>query len=136
MKRYDFTYLENAVRDIVINGGVDTVVYKNRPKSGPQVNSFVVVEASSSVEDKDTFADGHIGIHLFARDIQNMKNDTRLSKMFDALTNCIPAEMEVKDNGVVIAAYIVEQPLIMPDVADNFGFHARILDYPITFKNV
>jgi ribosomal protein S10 len=136
MKSYNPTLIEDAFKAIVINGGVDTTVYKNRPKSGPQKESFVVVECSSSIEDKRTFADGHVGIHLFARDISNMKNDVRLTKMFDKLMEVMPAEVEVKADGEVKAAYVVEEPLIMPDVADNFGFHARILDYPITLKNV
>ena len=133
---YDITKLEDTIRDIVVTAAVSSKVYKNRPKSGPQVDDFVVVEVMENVEDRRAFAETSIGIQLFTRDVDNLKNDKKLSIMYGKVLDAMPAEIEVKDDGVTVASYIVDEPIILPDAPDNFGFHARIMNFPLTLKNV
>lgn len=134
---YDITLLEDAVRGIIITGAVSSTVYKNRPKSGPQVNDFVVVEVMENVIDRRAFADTSIGVEFFSRDVNNLKNDKRLSVMYGKVLDCMPEQIDVKDsNQNVIASYLVDEPVVLPDAPDNFGFHARIMNFSLTLKNV
>lgn len=133
---YDITRLEDAVRNIIIAGAVSSTVYKNRPKSGPQVDDFVVVEVMEDVVDRRAMGETSIGVQLFSRDLDNLKNDKRLSVMYGKVLDCMPEQIDVKEDNVVVASYIVDEPLLLPDAPDNFGFHARIMNFPLTLKNV
>ena len=135
-KAYDITLLEDAVVNIIANGAVDTTIYKNRPKSGPQVSSFVVVEVMENIDDRRALAETSIGVQLFARDVENFKNDKRLSVMYGKVVDCMPPQIDVIKDNAVVASYLVDEPTILPDAPDNFGFHARIINFPLTLKNV
>lgn len=136
MKVYDSTRLEDAIRGLLVSAGVCERVYSGRPKSKVQENAFAVVTLTDSIVDADTYADTHLGIHLFVRDVESEKNGRKLSYMQKMLEGCIPAEMDVMEDGEVVDSYIIDlNPLILPDVADDYGFHARILDFTITIKN-
>ena len=135
-KAYDITLLEDAVVNIIANGAVDTTIYKNRPKSGPQVQSFVVVEVMENISDRRAMAETSIGVQLFARDVENFKNDKRLSVMYGKVVDCMPPQIDVIKNNAVVASYLVDEPTILPDAPDNFGFHARIINFPLTLKNI
>lgn len=134
---YDITQIEDAVRNVIVTGAVSGTVYKNRPKSGPQVDDFVVVEVMENVDNQRAYGETSIGVQLFSRDVNNLKNDKKLSVMYDKVLDCMPAEIVVKDsNQVVIASYLIDEPIILPDAPDGFGFHARIMNFPLTLKNV
>ena len=56
-----------------------------------------------------------------------MKNTKRLKVMQAALMNAVPAETD---------DYVIDiHPFVLPDVADDYGFHARIITFSVTIKN-
>lgn len=127
MKNYDITDLETAFRGFVINGGVTDTVYDARPKAAVQAQDFAVVMMTGRLEDMATYGECEMGVHLFARDLQAMKNGKRLKVMQSALMGAVPAETE---------DYVIDiHPFILPDVADDYGFHARIITFSVTIKN-
>ena len=127
MKNYDITDLETAFRGFVINGGVTDTVYDARPKATVQAQDFAVVMMTGRLEDLATYGECEMGVHLFARDLQAMKNGKRLKVMQTALMEAVPAETE---------DYVIDiHPFILPDVADDYGFHARIITFSVTIKN-
>ena len=127
MKNYDVTDLEAAFKGFVINGGVTDTVYDARPKATVSAQDFAVVRMTGKLEDMATYGETEMGVHLFARDLQAMKNTKRLKVMQAALMNAVPAETE---------DYVIDiHPFVLPDVADDYGFHARIITFSITIKN-
>lgn len=127
INNFDITTIENAFKVLVKNGGVSSTIYTNRPKSATTADDFVVVLVSSNVRDMDTYGTATIGIHLFAKDVHNQKNTVKLGVMYGKLLQAIPAEFD---------KYVVDMnPVVLPDVADDFGFHARMIDFEITIKN-
>jgi len=127
MKMYDVTELESAFRDFVINGGVTETVYDARPKATVPASDFAVVRMTGKLEDMATYGETEVGVHLFARDLQAMKNSTKLKIMQTRLMAAVPAETE---------DYVIDiHPFVLPDVADDYGFHARIITFSVTIKN-
>lgn len=127
MTDYDVTSLEEVFKGFVINGGVTTTVYDARPKATVKAQDFAVVRMTGKLEDMATYGETEMGVHLFARDLQAMKNGKRLKVMQSALMEAVPAETE--------DYYIDIHPFILPDVADDYGFHARIITFNVTIKN-
>lgn len=135
--KYNITLLEDTIKALLRQSGITDKIYPNRPKSATSEQSFVVVEMNASLIDVDTYADCVVGVHLFAKDVNNVKNGQRLNWLYNHVIDGIPAEYEVKDNGNVIASYVIDlNPIVLPDVPDDFGFHARIIQYSITIKNL
>lgn len=127
MKNYDVTDLEAAFKGFVINGGVTDTVYDARPKATVSAQDFAVVRMTGKLEDMATYGETEMGVHLFARDLQAMKNTKRLKVMQSALMSAVPAETE---------DYVIDiHPFVLPDVADDYGFHARIITFSVTIKN-
>ena len=127
MKMYDVTDLESAFRDFVIDGGVTTTVYDARPKAAVPQNDFAVVRMTGRLEDMATYGECEMGVHLFAKDLQAFKNSEKLKWMQTRLMAAVPAETE---------DYVIDiHPSILPDVADDYGFHARIITFSVTVKN-
>lgn len=124
---FDITAIEDAFKAIVKNGGVSATIYNDRPKSATTHDDFVVVMVSSNVQDMDAFGSASVGIHLFAKDVHNEKNKVKLGVMYRKLREAMIPEFD---------KYIVDMnPVVLPDVADDFGFHTRIVDFEITIKN-
>jgi hypothetical protein len=127
MKMYDVTDLESAFRDFVIDGGVTTTVYDARPKAAVPQNDFAVVRMTGRLEDMATYGECEMGVHLFAKDLQAFKNSEKLKWMQTRLMAAVPAETE---------DYVIDiHPFVLPDVADDYGFHARIITFSVTVKN-
>jgi len=127
MTNYDVTDLESAFIGFVKSGGVTDTVYDARPKATVSAQDFAVVRMTGRLEDLATYGECEMGVHLFARDLQAMKNGKRLKVMQSALMEAVPAETE---------DYVIDiHPFILPDVADDYGFHARIITFSVTIKN-
>ena len=127
MKFYSVSDLESAFRDFVISGGVTTTVYDARPKSAVPQNDFAVVRMTGKLEDMATYGETEMGVHLFAKDLQAFKNTEKLDLMHERLMAAVPAETE---------DYVIDiHPFVLPDVADDYGFHARIITFSVTVKN-
>ena len=74
-----------------------------------------------------TYGECEVGVHLFAKDLQAFKNSEKLKWMQTRLMAAVPAE--TKD-------YVIDiHPFVLPDVADDYGFHARIITFSVTVKN-
>ena len=124
---YDVTNLESAFRGFVIDGGVTTTVYDARPKAADPAPDFAVVRMTGRLEDMATYGECEMGVHLFAKDVQAFKNSAKLKWMQTRLMAAVPAE--TKD-------YVIDiHPFVLPDVADDYGFHARIITFSVTVKN-
>lgn len=127
MKFYSVSDLESAFRGFVIGGGVTTTVYDARPKDAVPQNDFAIVRMTGKLEDMATYGETEMGVHLFAKDLQAFKNTEKLDLMHERLMAAVPAETE---------DYVIDiHPFVLPDVADDYGFHARIITFSVTVKN-
>lgn len=126
MTNYDVTDLEQAFIGFVTTGGVTETVYDARPKATVSAQDFAVVRMTGKLEDLATYGETEVGVHLFARDIQTRKNGKKLQLMQSRLMAAVPAETD--------DLYIDIHPFILPDVADDYGFHARIITFSVTVK--
>ena len=119
---YDITAIEENIRSIVRSLGVSDNVFCNRPKAIPDsVADFVVVKVSGTVYDVATFAKCTIRIDLFAKDVNNIKNGKKLSVMFQKLVNGFPCASD--------KILMTTSPNIAGDTPDDFGFHARMIQF-------
>lgn len=124
---FDISALETAIKGIVKTAAVSANVYTNRPKAAVPHDDFVVVSVSDNLEDKEAYAQTFVSVDLFSRDVKNEKNGAKLQVMFNKLVAAMPAES---------GNYLIDlNPTILPDVPDDFGFHARIIQYQITIKS-
>lgn len=128
MNDFDITDIETRVKEIVRDElKVSTTVFNNRPKSADiSGNDFCVVKVSGTVQDRGAYGECVIGIHLFAKDISNQKNGKKLSVMYKKLVKGLPY-----DDGRYI---FDETPTTVGDTADDYGFHARILQLHTIIK--
>ena len=118
--------LQETIGQAVLDAGVTTKVFANRPKAQVKVQDFAVVRVAYQVDDLAAYGTCSVRVALFARDVENVKNGKRLGLMYDALISGMPAE---------IGRYMISRnPLISPDIADDYGFHARIVTFKITIK--
>lgn len=129
MNVFDITELEEALVRIVRDDlKVSGTVYTARPKSGPQVQDYVVVRVSGGVEDMGAYGECRVVFELFARNSNNSKNGRRLSVMYRALASGLPSwtgRYEFDNN-----------PNIIGDTADDFGFNCRIVSVKTTIKAI
>ena len=127
MNVFDATALETLVKELLIAGNVTTMVFSNRPKAKEQGGDFAVVSLASGVDDLAAYGNTELSIDLFARDVNNVKNSTKLSKMYNALMSAIPAES---------GRYMFSRtPMTLPDVSDDFGYTARIVTFQVIIKH-
>ena len=127
MNVFDATDLESAIKKVVIDGGVTSTVFANRPKAKEQGADFAVVSVVAGIDDLAAYGDTEVSVDLFARDVNNVKNTKKLSKMYRALMEAMPAE---------VGRYMISTtPLVMPDVEDDYGYTARIVNFPIIIKH-
>lgn len=127
MTNYDVTDLEQAFVGFVKDGGVTATVYDARPKAVDGVQDFAVVRMTGRLEDLAAYGECEMGVHLFARDLRTVKNGAKLKMMQSALMAAVPAETD--------DFYVDIHPFVLPDVADDYGFHARIITFSVTIKN-
>lgn len=126
MTNYDISDIEGAFIGLVKAANVSANVYPNRPKATVKSQDFVVVRLGTAVEDLATYGTCRVRISLFARDVDNIKNSVKLGLMYDALIAGMPAQE---------GRYMIDvNPTISPDVADDYGFHARIITFKVTIK--
>ena len=128
MNDFDITDIEKAVTDTVRAMGVSTHVWNNRPKAtADDIDDFVVVKVTGGISDKAAFGQTRIAVHLFARDVREMKNSARLSVMQKAVEG-LPLWID--------KCLIDGHPRIVGDTPDDFGFHARIITFRLYIKAV
>lgn len=127
MNNFDITDIETTLKGIVRNAGVSETVYSNRPKATPTPkDDFVVVSVSGRVEDVSAYGQCRVLIYLFARDTQAFKNGMKLSKMYNAFRAGLPG-FEGK--------YEFDQtPSVLGDIADDYGYHARVIELFVNIK--
>lgn len=119
---YDITTIEEEIRAIVRSLDVSDNVFPNRPKALPEsIADFVVVKLSGTLFDLATFAKCTVRIDLFAKDVNNIKNGKKLSVMYQKLVAGIPSA-----SGNIL---LTTSPNIIGDTPDDFGFHARMLQF-------
>ena len=127
MTNYDITALEDAFITVVKNAGICNNVYPNRPKSKETEDNFAVVSVSADLEDNACYGNTVVAVDLFAKDVKNLKNGKKLKFMYERLMSSMPK--------LIAGRYLVdENPTIVPDSADDYGFHARVIEFNITIK--
>lgn len=126
MNDFDITDIEKAVIGAVRQLSVTTHVWANRPKAvDDDIDDFIVVKVRGGVSDKAAFGQCRLSISLFARDVREMKNADRLSVMQKALYG-LPLWLD---------KYLIDgHPRYIGDTPDDFGFHARIINYRLFIK--
>lgn len=128
MNNFDTTDIEQAFGQVLEDAGVTSLVFNNRPKAKVQSADFAVVRVGYDVEDLAAYGVCSVRIALYARDVDNFKNGVKLGIMYDKLLEGMPMET---------GRYLVDpNPVIAPDLADDYGFHARIVTFKITIKAV
>lgn len=128
MNNFDTTDIEQAFGQAMEDAGVTSHIFNNRPKAKLQTADFAVVRVGYDVTDLAAYGTCSVRIALYARDVDNLKNGVKLGVMYDKLLAGMPME---------IGRYLVDpNPIISPDIADDYGFHARIVTFRITIKAV
>ena len=127
MNIFDQTEIETSVAQLLRDGNVSKNVYHNRPRSSTtDLTDFVVCKVTGSIDDRYAFGKCTLPIHLFARNIQNMKNGKKLSVMQGRTLASVPRSL----NDLIIDG----TPRILGDTDDGNGYHARIINYKVTIK--
>lgn len=125
---FDISTIRQEIIGIVKNIGVSQKVYPNRPKAVSQSSDFVVVSLVNGVNDRAAYGECTILIDLFAKDIDGFVNDKKLSLMYQKLVAGFPAA-----SGRLL---FDNEWNILGDVADDFGFHARMIRIKTTIKAI
>lgn len=126
MTNFDISALETLMISTLKAGGVSANVYPNRPKSTDKHQDFVTVMVSGNTEDMATYAEGRLYITLFSKDVEGIKNGVKLGVMYGKLAACMPVEL---------GRYLIDtNPTVVGDRADDYGFHARIVNFKFTIK--
>lgn len=126
MNDFDITDIEAKFSDAIRSLGVSKNVWNNRPKAtSDSISEFVVVKVSGGISDKCAYGDTHVAVSLFARDVKEMKNSKKLSLMQKAMES-LPVYID--------PLLIRGNPRIIGDTADDFGFHARIMNFKVIIK--
>lgn len=123
---FDITDIEARFSEAVRALGFPRV-WNNRPKAtDDSISDFVVVRVSGGVSDKAALGECHVLVHLFARDVAEMKNAKKLSVMQKKML-ALPLWIE--------PLLVDGHPRIIGDTADDFGFHARIMNFKVYIKS-
>lgn len=125
---FDISTIEEEVISIIRNLGVSKKVYPNRPKAADPAPDFVVVSTIDGVEDMSVYGSCAIRIDLFAKDIDSVKNNKKLSVMYQKLRKGFPAS-----SGRLL---FDTEWNILGDTPDDFGFHARLIRIQTTVKAI
>lgn len=123
---FDETDIEDAMREFIRSKGISKTVFTNRPKVSKPGEDFVVVNTTGKIDDLMAFGRCTIMVSLFARDVNEQKNGKKLSVMYKKLASCLPA---------TVGKLMLEgTPTIICDAADDYGFHARIININTIIK--
>lgn len=127
MNDFDITDIEERLKEIVRDElQVSAMVFSDRPKSAATGDDFCVVKVSGTVRDRGAYGECTVGIHLFAKDISHRKNGKKLSVMYKKLMAGLPYSD---------GRYIFDDtPSVIGDTADDYGFHARIIQMHTIIK--
>ena len=125
---FDISDVEKLIADAVRGLGVSANVWFNRPKAtSDTIGDFAVVNVSGGITDKAAYGECRVSIHLFARDVKEMKNSKKLSVM----------QKKLEGLSTWIEPLLINpHPRIVGDSADDFGFHARIINFKVFIKAV
>jgi hypothetical protein len=126
MNVFDITEIEDTVAEALSGLKLGCKIYRNRPKSGPQAESFVVTKVSGGVEDYGTYGECTVCVYLFARNAGNVKNGKLLSAMYRKVIEGLPAV-----SGRLLFG---NMPSVVGDTEDDFGFTCRIVSVKTTVK--
>lgn len=127
-ENYDISAVERAVQDIIRDMEIVDKVFLNRPRAiTDKLSAFVVVRVSNSIIDTGGYGRCTVDISLFARDENEEKNWKKLSVMFQSLVEDFPTSYED-------TLLFEGKPTVFADVADDFGFHARIVQVKTIIK--
>lgn len=122
---FDISVIEEKVSTALRALGFPRV-WNNRPKATDDtISDFVVVRVAGGVSDKAAFGTCRVLVTLFARDLKEVKNSKKLSLM-QKKAEGLPLWIE--------PLLIKGTPRIVGDTPDDFGFHARTLNYKIYIK--
>lgn len=129
MNDFNTTTIEETVKAYLRDIGVADKIYNSRPTSvDEQTTSFVVVKVSGNIADRAGYGTCVISVHLFAKDVSNVKNGKKLSVMQEKLYAGLPADID--------RLLLSQTPTVLSDVADDYGFHARIINIETIIKAV
>jgi len=129
MNNFDQSALEEAAAALLRTAGVGRKVYHNRPASTTEdLTDFVVCKVTGAIDDRYAIGQCVLSIHLFARDVKNMKSGKKLSLMQGKVLSAMPRY--ISDGGFIIHG----NPRILGDTSDGFGYHVRIINYKVTIK--
>lgn len=125
---FDITEFEEwaltFVRDTL---SVSGNVYSDRPKVlSAKCDDFAVVRVSGRMVDEAAYGRCTLAVDLFSRDISGRKNGKKLSVMYKKLIAGFPAE-----TGRFILSGV---PVVIGDVADDYGYHARMVQIKTIIK--
>lgn len=124
---FDISEIRRTVMGIIKTLGVSKKIYPNRPKVADTANDFVVVEVGA-IDDMSTYGECTVSVSLFAKDIDHVMNDTKLSVMYRKIADGFPAS-----EGRLL---FDTEPNVLGDTPDDFGFHARIIRIKTTIKSI
>lgn len=124
---FDISAIRKEVMGIVRTLGVSKKVYPNRPKVAEPAADFVVVDVGG-VDDLAAYGQCTVELHLFAKDIDFVMNDAKLSVMYDKIAKGFPAS-----SGRLL---FDTEPNVLGDTPDDFGFHVRIIRIKTTIKAI
>jgi hypothetical protein len=124
---FDISAIRKEVMGIVRTLGVSKKVYPNRPKVAEPAADFVVV-AVDGVDDLAAYGQCTVELHLFAKDIDFVMNDAKLSVMYGKIAKGFPAS-----SGRLL---FDTEPNVLGDTPDDFGFHVRIIRIKTTIKAI
>ena len=125
MNDFDITDVEDKFSEAIRALGF-TRVWNNRPKAtDDSISDFVVVKVSGGISDLAAYGSCRVFVHLFARDVKEMKNAKKLSVMQKKMLS-LPLWIE--------PLLVDGHPRVVGDTPDDFGFHARILNFKVFIK--
>ena len=131
---FDITDIERLATEAVRALGISANVWNNRPKAtSDTIGDFVVVKVTGGITDKAAFGQTRLAVHLFVRDVAEMKNAKKLSVMQKKLKD-IPLWIEPDSPSQGHGLLIDGNPRVVGDTPDDFGFHARIITYRLFVK--
>ena len=128
MNNFDPTTIEDSVCEVLRDANISKNVYHNRPRSTTtDVADFIVCKITGDINDRFAFGQFTLSVHLFARNVSNMKNGKKLSVMQGKVLEAMPRYL---DDSLLIGG----TPRILGDTDDGNGYHARIINYKVTIK--
>lgn len=126
MNKFNRSEIEENLKAIVLASGATSTVYCNRPKSAPTKNDFIIAKVDGSIEDMIGYGECDIEFALFAKDVANTKNSAKLEYMYEKLLEDFPLSYE--------NLIFENTPTIVGDLADDYGYNARILNVQTIIK--